>query len=175
MKIENLGKSDKDKISFDEAATLNAKELRQQSKSAYPATVTNVLEAWYEVNKKHPYPTKVQKAELAKKTNLSDTQVVRWFENKRVAMKNVVSERHTATATNVLEAWYEVNKKHPYPNNEQKAELVEKTNLSKTQVDTWFKNKRIRAKKKVVSSAGVEDEKGGSLIRMVSIYNYPCV
>jgi len=76
MKKENLGKSDKDKISFDEAATLIAKELRQQSKSAYPA-------AWYDVNEKDPYPTNEQKVELVEKTSLSLTQVNTWFKNKR--------------------------------------------------------------------------------------------
>ena len=54
------------------------------------------------------------------------------------------------------------NKRYTFPTDKQKAELAKKTNLSIPQVAKWFNNKRARTKKNVVSSAGVEDEKGGS-------------
>ena len=56
-----------------------------------------------------------------------------------------------STATKILEAWYDNNKRKPYPNKKQKAELAKKTSLTETQVGVWFQNKRQRAKNKVVS------------------------
>ena len=55
------------------------------------------------------------------------------------------------------------NKRYTFPTDKQKlGSAAKKTNLSIPQVAKWFNNKRVRTKKNVVSSAGVEGEKGGS-------------
>jgi hypothetical protein len=52
-------------------------------------------------------------------------------------------------ATNVLQQWFLDNAKYPYPNVEEKARLQKETQLTLTQINNWFINKRGRALKPI--------------------------
>lgn len=56
-----------------------------------------------------------------------------------------------------LMKWFEDHKDHPYPTRHEKILLCQATQLTFTQVSTWFANARRRMKK-----ANAEEEKGGS-------------
>ncbi|KYR00464.1 putative methyltransferase [Tieghemostelium lacteum] len=47
-----------------------------------------------------------------------------------------------------LNTWYENNMNDPYPDEDQKVVLGALNNLSKSQIDNWFGNKRMRQKKR---------------------------
>ncbi|GAB5368150.1 hypothetical protein AAMO2058_001293700 [Amorphochlora amoebiformis] len=49
----------------------------------YSKEVRRVLENWFECNLHHPYPDRVQKLDLSKKSGLTPAQVTQWFLNKR--------------------------------------------------------------------------------------------
>ncbi|KMP03165.1 hypothetical protein CISG_07670 [Coccidioides immitis RMSCC 3703] len=49
-------------------------------------------------------------------------------------------------AVEVLKKWLKQNCRHPYPTKQEKAELAEQTELTVTQVSTWFANARRRGR-----------------------------
>lgn len=49
-----------------------------------------------------------------------------------------------AEASKILKEWFLNHYQHPYPSEEEKKELQEKTGLSITQINNWFINKRVR-------------------------------
>jgi len=61
-------------------------------------------------------------------------------------------------ATSILQQWFLENAKYPYPGVEEKARLQKETNLTLTQINNWFINKRGRALKpireKIVQQSG---------------------
>lgn len=44
----------------------------------------------------------------------------------------------------ILKDWFLEHFKHPYPNDKEKEDIMESTGLTKTQVNNWFINKRVR-------------------------------
>ncbi|CAJ0935205.1 unnamed protein product, partial [Mesorhabditis belari] len=50
-------------------------------------------------------------------------------------------------ATAVLQEFFNTHADHPYPTDEEKAELAKKCNITVQQVSNWFGNRRIRQKK----------------------------
>ncbi|KAL8948328.1 MAG: hypothetical protein Q9222_005475 [Ikaeria aurantiellina] len=63
--------------------------------------------------------------------------------------------KHT---TDILRAWLHEHLDHAYPNEEQKAELIEKTGLSDKQVSNWFINARRRNVPRLVGQAQAESK-----------------
>jgi hypothetical protein len=61
-------------------------------------------------------------------------------------------------ATSILQQWFLENAKYPYPGVEEKARLQRETQLTLTQINNWFINKRGRALKpireKIVQQSG---------------------
>jgi len=55
----------------------------------------------------------------------------------------------TKTATEVLNEYFYANLSNPYPTEEVKDELARKCNITVSQVNNWFGNKRIRYKKNI--------------------------
>lgn len=53
--------------------------------------------------------------------------------------------------------WYEDHKDHPYPNRQEKLQLCQLTQLTYTQVSTWFANARRRNKKMDTVNSSSED------------------
>jgi hypothetical protein len=51
--------------------------------SRFPPTADGILKTWYEEHYEIAYPTKMEKAELMKATNLSTSQISAWFANAR--------------------------------------------------------------------------------------------
>lgn len=47
-------------------------------------------------------------------------------------------------STTILKQWLFEHKQHAYPNEEEKLQLKEKTNLTLTQINNWFTNARRR-------------------------------
>jgi hypothetical protein len=63
----------------------------------------------------------------------------------RTPKKNQARNRHRPPwVNNILLEWLKNNLKHPYPSNEVKQDLANRTNLTVKQVTTWMTNKRIR-------------------------------
>lgn len=56
----------------------------------------------------------------------------------------------TKNARNILNDWFHANIQHPYPSEAMKRELANKAGISIEQVNTFFGNKRMRTKRKVV-------------------------
>mmetsp|Transcript_29327 Transcript_29327/g.32579 ORF Transcript_29327/g.32579 Transcript_29327/m.32579 type:complete len:299 (-) Transcript_29327:150-1046(-) len=52
-------------------------------------------------------------------------------------------------ATSLLETWFFNHLNHPYPSEQEKADLAKSCNLTTQQINNWFGNKRIRYKRKV--------------------------
>ena len=48
----------------------------------------NILEAWYQKHKAHPYATEQQAQHLATSTGLAKTQVMKWLSNRRYRTSN---------------------------------------------------------------------------------------
>lgn len=44
----------------------------------------------------------------------------------------------------ILKSWFLDHFKHPYPSDKEKEDIMEQTGLTKTQVNNWFINKRVR-------------------------------
>ncbi|CAO3660368.1 unnamed protein product [Rhizopus stolonifer] len=61
-------------------------------------------------------------------------------EHKRKKRRSNLPKKVTA----VLKEWLEKNAGHPYPREEEKRKLVEKTDLSMSQISNWFINARRR-------------------------------
>ncbi|KAJ5226366.1 hypothetical protein N7468_007591 [Penicillium chermesinum] len=59
------------------------------------------------------------------------------------ALKSVSFSRK---AINILKAWVRDHSESPYPNEDQKEELKQKTGLNKTQISNWLANARRRGK-----------------------------
>ena len=57
--------------------------------------------------------------------------------------------RFPESTTNILKQWLLDHKKHPYPTQDEKERLSEKTGLTRHQIDNWFINARKRILKKV--------------------------
>lgn len=51
-------------------------------------------------------------------------------------------------ATNILKSWFANHRSQPYPTEDQKIELCQRTNLTMNQVSNWFINARRRAPQK---------------------------
>ena len=62
------------------------------------------------------------------------------------------STRFSRPAVRVLKSWLLSHWNHPYPNNEDKEELMSQTGLNKAQITTWLTNARRRGKHKSTSS-----------------------
>ena len=58
-------------------------DVAAKKRQTFPPEATRILRNWYEKNFFNPYPTKEQKEDLARQTNLTDSQVQTWFANTR--------------------------------------------------------------------------------------------
>jgi hypothetical protein len=74
-----------------------------------------------------------------KKDKTTSESCMHHFRKKRVP--------HSFQSKKILEDWFNNNIQSPYPNDEIKQELVELTNLSITQINNWFMNRRRTNKK----------------------------
>ncbi|TKX24736.1 homeobox KN domain-containing protein 2 [Elsinoe australis] len=54
--------------------------------------------------------------------------------------------RFSRAALKILRDWFEANQDHPYPTDEEKIDLINKTGLNPNQVTTWLANTRRRSK-----------------------------
>lgn len=121
-----------------------------------------ILIKWFDDNIDYPYPSYEQKNELHKLTGLSLKQVITWFTNRRRRNK-VKSTSHKVVITKakriILKEWFNDNIHEPYPSDEQKKELCQKTELSCVQIDNWFSNQRSRTIKNGNKSSGIQKGK----------------
>lgn len=60
-------------------------------------------------------------------------------------------------ATNILKEWFAANRSSPYPTEDQKINLCNRTNLSLNQVSNWFINARRRAPQKEQRDRQIND------------------
>jgi len=99
--------------------------------------------------------TKIEKMSVVRdKVERSIHEVRRHAEAK---LRQMVSSAHRKRqnrklpdrATSILQQWFLENAKYPYPGVEEKARLQKETNLTLTQINNWFINKRGRALKPI--------------------------
>ena len=113
-------------------------------------SAVNKLKEWYSENSSNPYPTRDQKLELATTTGLSRKRINSWFENERARKRKAASgpialrARLSQSTVDKLKTWYNEHESHPFPNKEEKLELLADTNLTKEQLRNWFKVQRRR-------------------------------
>mmetsp|Transcript_9074 Transcript_9074/g.14763 ORF Transcript_9074/g.14763 Transcript_9074/m.14763 type:complete len:338 (+) Transcript_9074:2385-3398(+) len=115
---------------------------------------SEVLKQWLLSRKSNPYPTPEEKQELMQVTGLNRAQLDHWFTNARqryVRPKNRRGpnpnySRYPQNITDMLTAWLTdpKNVNYPYPNPQDQANLMEKTGLTKRQLQNWFTNARKR-------------------------------
>lgn len=104
----------------------------------------------------------LSKEENLNKTNENNIEKIKTNENKKEKIKTHINKKLTKTHVNIkkkrkigqknhsytqkiiLKEWYFKNKNNPYPNENVKLELMNKTGLSRKQIDDWFINKRRR-------------------------------
>jgi len=82
-KIEELKRNVKRKYSTQAVEELHRECANKRRRANLPESARAILEAWFSDNTEHPYPNERQKAELALRANISDTQVSNWFVNVR--------------------------------------------------------------------------------------------
>lgn len=61
--------------------------------------------------------------------------------------------RHARSSTRILREWFSAHSLHPYPTDQEKEELSERSGLTIRQVSHWFANARRRNNDKLSSSA----------------------
>ena len=63
-------------------------------------------------------------------------------------LKNIANfkPKDKSQSKDILKAWFQNHKAHPYPDSKEKMELSRKSGLSLEQINTWFINARRRLK-----------------------------
>ena len=113
----------------------------------------DALKRWYDEHETNPYPTKEEKAELMMTTRLTENQINNWFATERLKKKKARGDttagavKLSKEAVEKLKKWYDKNEAHPHPTKEERAELALTTELTESQIDTWFKSERQMRKK----------------------------
>jgi hypothetical protein len=99
--------------------------------------------------------TKLEKLNVVREKVDNSSQEVR--KHAEAKLRQMVSTAHRKRqnrklpdrATSILQQWFLENAKYPYPSMEVKAQLQKETNLTLTQINNWFINKRGRALKPI--------------------------
>ena len=104
---------------------------------------TKILKKWILNNNQNPYPSREIKRSLSQQTNLSISDITKWFENERKRikrrLKQKTSKRIVKKNKDILNDFYDgVNK---YPNRNELEILSEKTGLTVKRIIYWFKTK----------------------------------
>mmetsp|Transcript_6010 Transcript_6010/g.12218 ORF Transcript_6010/g.12218 Transcript_6010/m.12218 type:complete len:638 (+) Transcript_6010:132-2045(+) len=129
---------------------------------------SQILKQWLFTHRENPYPTPEQKEELQRMTGLTRMQLDAWLTNGRqryVAPKerrgaNPNYARYSKDVREILVDWLVDHIKHPYPKNEEMAELMEKTKLTKRQIQNWMTNSRKRKLIERMAADGKISEEG---------------
>jgi Homeobox KN domain len=145
---------------YEKKSEVKKNEQQNTKKKPHNQRVTRVLKKWMELNIDSPYPNKNQKNELVAQTKLSFHQINVWFVNaRRRKMKKendddesissqipagCPNKPHAKRVTRVLKEWMQLNIDSPFPNKDQKKELMAQTKLSLRQINVWFFNARKR-------------------------------
>ena len=126
-----------------------------------------ILKAWFLAHVANPYPSEAEQLRLAEETQLSVSQVNNWFNNTRARRWTAYLREVQANNQNpngggplelaaagqplpmnqafaILTAWFIANVGDPFPSEATKERLVEETQLSYSQVNSWFINTRAR-------------------------------
>ncbi|GBG30353.1 Homeobox protein 4 [Hondaea fermentalgiana] len=117
---------------------------------AHPSS--EVLKKWLYAHSDNPYPTSEEKEELQRLTGLTRMQLDAWLTNGRqryVKPKerrgaNPNYARYSKDVRDILVEWLVNHVKHPYPKNDEMADLMKKTKLTKRQIQNWMTNSRKR-------------------------------
>ncbi|KAL7476978.1 hypothetical protein ACHAW6_002803 [Cyclotella cf. meneghiniana] len=121
--------------------------LRNKGKPL-PDSAIQHLQNWFVQHSDHPYPSQQDKQTMAELTGLTVTQIVYWFENTRQKRKKAQGNESTIrlppAAIQCLEKWMQHHSHNPYPNNDQKTQLLEQTGLNRQQLGSWLERARAR-------------------------------
>ncbi|OAA69160.1 Homeodomain-related protein [Cordyceps fumosorosea ARSEF 2679] len=121
----------------------------------------------------HHYTTGITAAALASLDEKEEAQQQRQQQQSSRPLEVVTSKRagtRAAKKTRPLSNWFARNLGHPYPSDDQKADLASQCGLSRTQVINWFANARRRHRLSAQSlfSNGSGSGSGRSLLRQGS-------
>eukprot|EP00122_Pirum_gemmata_P015330 Pgem_evm1s14326 len=121
-----------------------------------PSKHSQILENWFDEHKTNPYPQRQEKLALSEQTGLTLTQVNWWFINRRRSKddSSQTLSNKNRTSIAILKKWLEDNKHHPYPERQEKRDLVIRTGLTLHQINWWFINRRRRNSHHSFSSRG---------------------
>ena len=72
-------------------------------------------------------------------------------------------------AVNVLQAWYDQNQDHPYPDDETVDDLAKQANINSSQVKKWMANKRVRSSNTLAFNGSIHPKKIQKLIQLKEI------
>ncbi|MES1905052.1 MAG: hypothetical protein MHPSP_001566 [Paramarteilia canceri] len=102
---------------------------------------TQILEEWYNKHIEHPYPTKEDRKELMKKTNLAQYRISAWFSNKRNRNNNTIPKNrmklfHERVRGLLLQIEESINTINLAPNNFEN----ENISMIKSSLDCFNKN-----------------------------------
>eukprot|EP01080_Neovahlkampfia_damariscottae_P003628 gene3628-6444_t len=122
------------------------KEFSDEKLKVIMSAVDQLLEVFYD------YPNegeKIKQIEAFQHTimeqkeeckNFFEREFIQFIEKTMKGKNNPLPD----DAKKVLRDWFLQNFKHPYPTDSQKNELQNKSGLTRTQVNNWFINKRVR-------------------------------
>jgi hypothetical protein len=117
-----------------------------------PQETVDYLKAWMMPPKhiSHPYPREQEKAEIMAETGIEPKQLTNWFVNNRKRYWKPRVEAKLATSrlpqetVDYLKAWMMSPEhiSHPYPTEQEKAEIMAETGIELKQLTNWFYNNR---------------------------------
>eukprot|EP00171_Calliarthron_tuberculosum_P014488 IDg14488t1 len=77
----------------------------------------------------------------------------KWASIRASGTRRGVRAKHTPATRSVLNAWFMTNFDNPYPSNAEKSKLALQCGITLSQVNNYFGNRRIRTKRKFISSS----------------------
>ena len=107
-----------------------------------------ILQTWFDENYEHPYPNdEMEMQRLMDESGLTKKRILKWFKNRRKrdldwhkkCAKHIISKH----SKEILQAWFDENYEHPYPNDETEMQrLMDESGLTKKTILQWFHNRR---------------------------------
>jgi hypothetical protein len=122
------------------------KELSFLKLSFVMKTIDQLMNLFYEMNDEE---SKKKKFEFFHQTIMNQKEEIRSIVEKEFLIyieKNVKGKNNPLPedSKKILKTWFLQNFKHPYPKDAEKEVLQNETGLTRTQINNWFINKRVR-------------------------------
>mmetsp|Transcript_35072 Transcript_35072/g.34746 ORF Transcript_35072/g.34746 Transcript_35072/m.34746 type:complete len:197 (+) Transcript_35072:186-776(+) len=103
-----------------------------------------------------------QKYEESKEQYDSDSKSHSQREADNEPYKPASRSNYSSTVTQILQTWFEAHIDYPYPTEQERIELCEKTGLTRKKLRVWLINSRKRKTDKIIKKMNPKDLKRGS-------------